>query len=44
MIKYYDNLLTANEINEWINNQPEIESISFQHDLYIKFFGEWIED
>jgi len=37
LIKYYDNLLTANDINEWISNQPEIESISFQRDNTISW-------
>lgn len=36
LIKYYNidtsNLLTSNDINEWLNNQPDVEGLSFQYE------------
>jgi len=38
--KFDDKVIIANEINEFINNQPEIEEISFQHENLVP----WVYD
>jgi hypothetical protein len=41
LVKYYNintsDLLTSNDINEWLSSQPEIEGISFQYENNIEW-------